>query len=74
MEIKVGIENVARELVVESDTSAAKVVQAFDKALSDGGIFELLDERGRRVLIPVAKVAYLDLGEENARHVGFSTS
>ncbi len=33
----------------------------------------MTDERGRKVLIPAAKIAYVDLGEENARHVGFGS-
>ena len=40
-------------------------------ALADGSLFEVTDEKGRRVLIPAAKVAYLDLGPADARPVGF---
>ena len=30
-----------------------------------------IDLKGRKVLIPAAQVAYVDLGAENARPVGF---
>ena len=31
------------------------------------------DTRGRRVMIPGDKIAYIELGEENARKVGFGS-
>lgn len=71
MEIKVGIVNISREIVVESSSTAAEVEKAFAQALADGGLFSLTDERGRKVLIPVGCVGYLDIGQEGARHVGF---
>ena len=41
------------------------------EALASNGIFSLTDDKGRKVLIPAAQVAYIDLGTENARPVGF---
>lgn len=72
MEIKVGIQHVNREIVVETSESAADLEKALGDALSNDSFFSVTDERGRKVLIPAAKVAYVDLGEEHARHVGFS--
>ncbi|MFC7623594.1 DUF3107 domain-containing protein [Microlunatus sp. GCM10028923] len=71
MEIKVGIKQVTREIVVDTSDSADDVAAAFTKALSDDGLLTLTDTYGRKVLIPAASVGYLDLGEENARTVGF---
>jgi hypothetical protein len=34
-------------------------------------VFTLTDEHGRKVLIPAERIAYVDIGEENARRVGF---
>ena len=73
MEIKVGIQHVSREIVVESTESATDIEKAFSSALGGDGVFRLTDEHGRKVLIPAAKIAYVDLGEENARRVGFGT-
>lgn len=73
MEIKVGILNVNREVVIESTATAAEVEKDFAKAVKDGGLFTLTDERGRKVMIPAAQVGYLDLGQESARHVGFGS-
>jgi hypothetical protein len=73
VEIKVGIQHVNREVVVETTETAAAIEQAFAEAVENEGVFTLSDERGRRVLIPSSKIAYVDLGEENARKVGFGT-
>ena len=73
MEIKVGIQHVNREVVVETDESAASVEKSFSEAISNGSVFTLSDTRGRKVMIPGDKIAYLDLGEENARRVGFGS-
>jgi uncharacterized protein DUF3107 len=73
VEIKVGIQYVNREVVVETDESSAQVEKSFAAAVSDGSVLTLTDNRGRRVLIPGDKIAYLELGEENARRVGFGS-
>ena len=73
MEIKVGIQHVAREIVVETDETAADVEKNLLKALADDTILTLTDAKGRKVLVPVDKIAYVDLGQEHVRPVGFGT-
>ncbi len=71
MEIKVGVQHVNREVVVETTETAVVVEKAFAKALETGGLLTLTDERGRKILLPAAQIGYLDIGEENSRRVGF---
>lgn len=73
MEIKVGIQHVNREVVAETSQAAAEIEKAFAEAVENEGVFTVTDEHGRKVLIPAAKIAYLDLGDENARRVGFGS-
>ena len=73
MDIKVGIQHINREVVVDSSETAKNIEKAFTAALADGTILRLTDAHGRQVLIPADKIAYIDLGEENARRVGFGT-
>lgn len=73
MEIKIGIQNVARELMVETEATGAQVEADLRTALAEGSLFSLTDEKGRRVLVPADKVAYIDLGQEKTRPVGFGT-
>jgi hypothetical protein len=73
VEIKVGIQYVNREVVVDTDESAASVEKSFADAVANGSVLTLTDNRGRRVMIPGDKIAYIELGEENARRVGFGS-
>lgn len=73
MEIKIGIQHVARELTVETESTAADVEANLRQALADGGMVALTDEKGRKVLIPADKIAYVDLGQEKTRPVGFGS-
>ncbi|MFV0407856.1 MAG: DUF3107 domain-containing protein [Propioniciclava sp.] len=71
MEVKVGIRNVAREVALETTATAATLEADLTAALAANGVFALTDDRGRKVLIPAAQIAYVDLGTEHARPVGF---
>ncbi|GAB3821479.1 DUF3107 domain-containing protein [Tessaracoccus terricola] len=71
MDVKIGVADVARELTVKTELAADEVVSALGNALEGGGLFELTDDKGRRVVVPAAKVAYVDLGAADERPVGF---
>ena len=72
MEVKVGIVQAARELVVETTASQEDVKALLTAAVADGSVFELTDDKGRKVLVPVAQVAYVEIGEAGERRVGFA--
>ena len=71
MEVKIGMRQVARELTVDTDQSADQVGQAWREALGTEGEFEIQDTKGNKVLVRADTVAYIDLGKENPRKVGF---
>jgi hypothetical protein len=71
MEVKIGVQHAARELVVETTESAETVTAALDKALSDDGLLSLADTRGRQVVVPARHVAYLEIGSSTVGQVGF---
>lgn len=71
MEIKIGIRQATRELTVDTEQSAAQIEEALRAALADEGLLVLTERKGRKVLIPADRVAYIDLGQENVRPVGF---
>lgn len=75
MEVKIGVQYAARELVLESGQTPAEVEKAVTEALSDdGGVLNLVDEKGRRVIVPISKVAYIEIAEAVTRKVGFTVS
>ena len=72
MEVKVGIVQTGRELVVETTASQDDVRKTVTDAVEAGSVFELTDEKGRRILVPVAQLAYVEIGEVGERRVGFA--
>ncbi|GGO27760.1 ATP-binding protein [Microbispora rosea subsp. aerata] len=72
MEVKIGVRSVHRELVVETDLSAEELEEELRKALAvDKGVFSLTDAKGRRVIVPVASLGFVEIGEDETRPVGF---
>lgn len=71
MEVKIGVQHAARELTVDIGLSADEVVAMVSDALSKDGVLTLTDERGRQVIVPAAKLAYIEIGEPETRFVGF---
>ena len=75
MEVKIGVQYAPRELVLESGQTPAEVEKAVTEALSDhDGVLSLVDEKGRRVIVPVSKVAYVEIAEAAQRKVGFTVN
>jgi hypothetical protein len=74
VEIKIGVRNSSRELVLESAQSHEAVHDLVAKAVADGGILTLTDEKGRAVLVPVEALAYVEVGPAEVRRVGFGTA
>jgi hypothetical protein len=72
VEVKIGVQFAPRELVLESAQTPADVADAVTEAIGDAdGVLSLVDEKGRRVIVPVAKLAYVEIAESSTRSVGF---
>ena len=71
MEVKIGVQYASRELVVETDESTEAVEQLVADAISGEGVFALNDTKGRRIIVPGAKIAYVEIGRSTTGHVGF---
>jgi hypothetical protein len=71
VEIKIGIQNVGREIVVESDESADEVAEMVSRAMNGGAELRLKDSKGNLVIIPTNVLGYVEIGAEEPRKVGF---
>jgi hypothetical protein len=71
VEVKIGVQNANRELVLETTDSRDEVLAAVQKALDDGVLLELLDAKGRTIVVPPERLAYVEIGEEGPRRAGF---
>lgn len=74
MDVRIGIVQTPKELEVElgEDADRELLLAAIEEALAGESVLWLTDRRGRRVGVPVAKVAYVEVGAPSQdRRVGF---
>ncbi|MET9485538.1 MULTISPECIES: DUF3107 domain-containing protein [unclassified Nocardia] len=73
MEVKIGISDSPRELIINSSQTPAEVEALVSGALQgESGVVALTDEKGRKFLIQANKVAYVEIGAAAAGRVGFA--
>lgn len=76
MDVKIGIVDSPRELVINSGQSVEAVESAVRSALAGGAdadaLLSLKDEKGRTFLVQAQKISYVEIGPGDARKVGFS--
>ncbi len=74
MEVRIGVTHASRELSFESNASSESLQQAVSDALSaDDKILVLSDEKGRTIVVPADKLAYVEIVGDSGRRVGFGT-
>ena len=74
MDIKFGFADTARELqitVSNEDTDQASLTQRINENLTQGGFFELEDEKDRKYIIRAERVVYVEVGAVRTHGVGF---
>jgi hypothetical protein len=72
MEVKIGVQNANRELVLDSEESSDDVEKAVTEALSgDERTLVLIDAKGRKIVVPTDKLAYVEIGSPTIGQVGF---
>ncbi len=72
MKVKIGIAESPRELVVSSDRTPDEVAEQVSGAMkSDDGLLDLTDDQGHRYVVPVSRIAYVEIGPAEERKVGF---
>ncbi|MGH3273699.1 MAG: DUF3107 domain-containing protein [Streptosporangiaceae bacterium] len=73
MEVKIGIQSVPREIVLETTDEPQDVEDALSAAVAAGTVLVLHDDKGGKVLVPADKIAYVEIGTGLGRRVGFGT-
>ncbi len=71
MEVKIGVQNAARELILETSDSVEDIEKRVAEAISSGGVLGLSDTKGRRIVVPAERLAYIEIGGGVAGQVGF---
>ena len=71
MEIRIGLQQTARELEIETKLTAEQLRGTLEEAFEDGKLLQLSDSKDREYFIPVSKITYVEFGDAAARKVGF---
>lgn len=71
MEVKIGVQNASRELSIDTTLDSAGIEAAVVDAMKEGGVLSLVDSKGRRVVVPGDKLAYVDITTAVTGQVGF---
>jgi uncharacterized protein DUF3107 len=71
VEVKIGIQHSPRELVVDTDEKSESIEKLVSEAVSSEGVLTLTDTKGRKVVVPASKIAYVEIGGGVVGTVGF---
>lgn len=71
MEVKIGVQHAAREITFESSATPAELSDQVGAAVASGSLLSLVDEKGRQILVPGDRIAYVEIGVVESRRVGF---
>jgi hypothetical protein len=71
MEVKIGVQHAPREIVLETNETVDDVQKQVDQAVKSNGTLAIDDVRGRRIVIPGEKIAYVEIGGGVSGQVGF---
>jgi hypothetical protein len=71
VEVKIGIQHAPRELVVDTGETAEAVEKMVADAVGSEGVLALTDNKGRKIIVPAARIAYVEIGGALAGQVGF---
>jgi Protein of unknown function (DUF3107) len=71
VEVKIGIQSISREVVIETNATPEEIETSLAAALADGGLFVLTDDKDGKVMVPADKIGYLEFSGSEQRRVGF---
>ncbi len=77
MDVRIGVTNTPREIEVDmaDGTDAAALAAQIEEAIAESTILWLTDRKGKRVGVPAAKLAYVELDSTTEdRRVGFGAA
>jgi hypothetical protein len=72
VDIRIGIFNTPREISFETNQPATEVEETVAAALAgQTGYLKLSDAKGSLFIVPTSALAYVEIGTEESRRVGF---
>ena len=74
VEVKIGIRDISREVVLETESTPDEVARQVEDAVSGGSLLRLTDEKGRQIVVPGSMIGYVEIGAGESRRVGFGNA
>jgi hypothetical protein len=77
VEVRIGLVNTAREISLETSQTPADIEKLVSGALASSGnnaapaLLKLTDDKGKQFLIAAVNIAYVEIGSDKSRAVGF---
>jgi hypothetical protein len=72
VDIRIGIANSPREISFESSEAQAEIEKTVAAALDSKSTYlRLTDNKGKAYIVPTASLAYVEIGSEESRRIGF---
>lgn len=71
MDVEIGIQNIARTVSFSTDKTADEIIEVINAAVESGQNADIVDSKGRHILIPGKTLGYAIVGSETAHPVGF---
>jgi hypothetical protein len=72
MEVRIGVQDSAREVIFETKSSADEITKEVESAVKNKTLLSLVDEKGRKILIPGDRLTFVEIGAPEQRRVGFA--
>jgi len=70
VDITIGIAEHGRQLTLSVDQDQDAIEKQVTEALA-GSVLALADDKGRKFIVPTAKIAFVEIGAADSRRVGF---
>jgi hypothetical protein len=73
VDVRIGVTYSPKELEIQlgDDIDGEALKGEIDRAIAEGGTLWLTDRKGRRVAIPVERLAYVEISPTEGRRIGF---
>ena len=73
-QVRIAVTDVSSELSFECPSTPAEIKSAVTAALAANSPLILTDIRGHEIVVPAAKIGYIEIGEPVERRVGFGVN
>ena len=72
MEVRIAVQNTNHEIVFETAATADQITKEVEAAVKNKTLLSLLDDKGKKILVPGESIAFVEIGASEQRRVGFA--